>query len=268
MPLLLFFLCLFCFTSASAQDYIPRPHCGTHHTFLKDKNNSSQSIQFRPELTHQFLSPSGRFLIHYDISGPNAVPLKDENGNSIPDYVDSAAIYCDYAYAVEVLEIGYRPPPKDTVWGEAYDVYLMDNIQGTYIYGITNSDYPVGNYKPEIFTSYITVDNDFSSRDSVQIGKKKQRAFYDTSYNALKVVIAHEFHHAIQLAYTRNNINSLLLEMSSTWMEYRVYPELRVYEEFLPPLFKNLSQFFFHYPSHSCIFILSLPDAFPIYLYL
>lgn len=247
MPILLLFLCLLCINQASAQNYIPRPHCGTHEHLLKNQKHIhfGQSISVRPALSQKFLSPSGRFLIHYDISGPNSVPLLDADGNSVPDYVDSTAAYFDYAYQVEVAEIGYRPPPVDTVDGATYDVYLEDNLGGNYTYGVTYSEFINDNASPVTSTSYISIDNDFSSRDTVQFGKQKQRAFYDTSYNALKITIAHEFHHAIQFGYAFTQVNSLIYEMTSTWMEYRVFPDLRVYEEYLPLLFKNTTQYIF-----------------------
>ncbi|MES2764588.1 MAG: MXAN_6640 family putative metalloprotease [Bacteroidota bacterium] len=228
-------------TTTSAQD-IPRPHCGNAYTSFKS-GRSILSVQSRPELSEKFLSPSKYFLIHYDISGPNAVSLKDENSNGVPDYVDSAAAFFDYAYQVEVNEMGYRPPPKDNAVDSEYDIYLADKIAGieTYLYGRTESETDIGVGA----SSFIIVDNDFSSRDSLLINNKKYPAFYDTSYAALKATAAHEFHHAIQLGYRSSLSSPFLLEMTSTWMEYRLYPDTKAYEEFLPSLFQNLSRFTF-----------------------
>src|SRR5437879_2831920 len=55
------------------------------------------------ELRDSLLSPSGRFLIHYDSTG---------NPDSVTDiaYVRRAAEEADSAYEFEVGELGYDPP--------------------------------------------------------------------------------------------------------------------------------------------------------------
>jgi hypothetical protein len=244
MPLLLVVLFIFCFNATFAQHPDSHVHCGTSYVLEQNLLKAQSGLSLmdeRPQLTHQHFSPSGFFLIHYDTQGPNAVPLRDNDGNSVPDYVDSTAYFLEYSYQVQVVEMGYKAPPKDHAVDSAYDVYLVDNIQGRYFYGVTSPEFLPGS----VIRSYIRLDNDFSSRDSIVTSSgRKQRVFYDTSYTALKVTAAHEFHHAIQLGSYGNMapVNSIP-EMTSAWMEYRVYPEIRTYEEYLPSLFKSLPSY-------------------------
>ncbi|HYF03667.1 MAG TPA: MXAN_6640 family putative metalloprotease [Patescibacteria group bacterium] len=250
MPFLLFFFFASFLTVATAlaDEHEPRIHCGNAHlTPGKLKSLRAQGILTRPDLQQRHFSPSGRFLIHYDITGPNAVSVKDENSNSIPDYVDSAAAIFDYVWRVEIEEIGYRPPPQDTVSGAAYDIYLIDNLNGQYIYGLAYPDEEIRGSNPVRSTGYIILDNDYSERDSVMRNGRKTRAFADTSYVALKISAAHEFHHLVQFGYRSSPETSgaVIGEFTSTWMEYRVYPQYAVYEEFLPSLFRNLAEFTF-----------------------
>jgi hypothetical protein len=87
-----------------------------------------QDTSLRPSLQKQFASESGKFLIHYDLSGTNAVDQTDTDANGVPDYVDSVAFYFDEAFKLESDETGYHQPPADKGNGGslAYDVYLVE----------------------------------------------------------------------------------------------------------------------------------------------
>ncbi len=194
-------------------------------------------------MQHTYRSPSGKFAIHYDRTGPHAVPAADNNGNDIPDFVDSAAAFFDISYTVEVVEMGYLPPPDDMNQSGTpeYDVYLRDVGQENGTYGYTFPDpFRIGSGGINgRYTTYIVIDNDFSSSDRYN----NRPVFYETGYKALKVTAAHELHHAIQIGgYGRNDGFNIFHEMSSTWMEYRVFPDVRDYRQYLPRLFGNLAE--------------------------
>jgi len=175
-----------------------------------------------------YLSSSGKFLIHYDTIGKNAVPLQDNDNNGIPDYVDSAAYYFDYAYKVEVDSMGYAAPAPDNGWGgsDAYDVYLLNvgdyKYNSSPYYGITQSDFQINKTRKfPCYTSHITIDNDFSPLDSIlNLDSTRQQTYTEFVIACLKITAAHEFHHAIQYNYgVPTPSTPSLNEMTSTGME-------------------------------------------------
>lgn len=54
----------------------------------------------RPEREFTHISPNGHFTFYYDTSGTHAIPLIDQMGNGIPDYIDSAAVIFDHVWDV------------------------------------------------------------------------------------------------------------------------------------------------------------------------
>jgi len=177
-------------------------------------------------------SPDGYFTIHYDLTGSEAVPPQDGNANGVPDYVERIGQYCDSSRACILGNLGYLPPPIDTTMGgdDKYDVYL-ESIFG---YGMTVPEHP-GDSVWNDYTSYIAIScrmdfgiysNDDPDGDTI---------------GAQKVTCAHEYFHAVQLAYN-NNLTEYrwLMEASSTWMEEVAYPEVNDNHNYLP--------YFFSYP--------------------
>src|SRR4030067_2547121 len=86
-------------------------------------------ILTRPAMQHQWGSPDGLFLIHYDTEGPFAVyhPEEDENPvDGVPDYVNRVADYLYLSHQMIVFNLGYDSPPSDGQEGgdSRYDIYL------------------------------------------------------------------------------------------------------------------------------------------------
>jgi hypothetical protein len=184
----------------------------------------------RPDIQKQYDSPSGLFKIHYDTAGPEVVPLQDDDNDSVPDYVERIAVYCDSAYATFVNHLGYYPAPTDNLAGgdDKYDVYLMA-IAG---YGVTYPDRP-GDSAWNDFTSYIGIHNNFyfplNPNDDPE----------GDSIGAQKVTSAHEYFHAVQLAYEYDfSDNHWLMELSSTWMEEVVFSGVNDNYAYLPSFFR------------------------------
>ncbi len=250
----LILLSLFLGESLLAQDdtdeTYPGSKCGTFQTsrFQPDKKKRNDNIlNSRPNLQMQLASQSGLFLIHFDTTGHNAVPVRDDNKNGISDFVDSALIFIDYVYDVEVNQMHYLKPKTDNGVGssDAYDIYLVNigdggtNGEGLYGYTDTEDEYSSTYNRPK-FTSYIVIDNDFSQRDSTNSSNgTKYRTFNDTGFTALKITLAHEYHHAVQFAYGQDYTSPCLNEMTSTWMEYRLVPYTRDYLQYVRLLFRN-----------------------------
>ncbi len=195
-----------------------------------------------------YISPGGNFLIHYDIKGEHAVEIIDENNNGIPDYVDSVAYYADFAYQQEVVEMGYYSPlPEPGGSSDLYDIYLYELGEGPRLYGLTQSDkripLEIGDKGHEKYYSFIAIDNDYSPKDSVTSNGKRVKSYKTDGYEALKVTLIHEFHHAIQFTYGELSFGSLFAELTSTFMEYRVFPEIKDYYQYVDYLFESLYKY-------------------------
>ncbi len=247
---------LFVFTIAINEIYSCEELDCNHYAATKCINPFSNRVEhkkyqeklleddIRPQRKYSIISPSGYFLIHYDTEGEHKVDAKDSNNNGIPDYVDSTAYYFDYVYQIEIEELKYKIPLKDTLGGnDLYDIYLTQLCrEKDAIYGFTGLDYETSiNDKLIQGVTYIYVDNDFSPTDSVIVGNgKKAPAFFTKGYDALKITAAHEFHHAIQYAYGLPVISSASLnEMYCTYMERIVYPETKDYYQYVNDLMTN-----------------------------
>ncbi len=192
----------------------------------------AKTLLEEPKRQKKLISPSGHFTIHYDTSGYNAVPLEDLSGNGIPDYVDSAAVFLDHVWDVEINQLGFAPPPDSS--GQPVKSYPIYFTNFSY-YGLTSFDLSedIAALPGDNYTSYIEIDNDFSSS-----------GFYTHGLNALRVTCAHEFNHAIQLGYefrVQNNsfVDAWFMEMTSTWLEDFVYNGVNDYYQYLSKFFRD-----------------------------
>ncbi len=182
----------------------------------------------RPRLAFSVLSPSGHFRLHYDLEGREAVDPTDDDGNGTPDYVDRAAAIADSAWELEIVQLGYRPPPVDVGagGGDEIDIYIID-LGRSQNYGIT---YPTtsGATGP----SFFEIDNDFANpiygSTFACPGNSGTREI-----DALRVTIAHEFFHVIQFGYYQGVDGRWWQEASATWMEDVAYPALDDYLQYV-----------------------------------
>lgn len=235
--------------------------CGT---FNPDKLKAEQKriekgekvLGSRREMQKTLETSGKNFLIHYDVTGPNRVPPADLNTNGVPDYVDSCAAFMEYAWQQEIVVMGYPAPPSDNGAGgsDAYDIYLIDmGPQG--FYGLTNQDFRTGGTTEQpLFASYIEMDNDYSTGDSVN-GSRAYTAF---GYEALKITAVHEFHHAIQFGnygVNREAYDVMLYEMFSTWLEFRLFPETKDYLNYVRNIFLNPQEYRFGRRESAYIYI-------------
>ncbi len=177
-------------------------------------------VKARPDAQHYLLSPSGHFRVHYDTEGVNAVSRKDADANGIPDYIDLTLAILDSTWVLEIEQLGYKPPPSDNGLGggDEYDVYVVELGVGRSYYGFT---YP-GTAGITTY-SHLEVDNNFTDP-----GYKQTRGL-----DALRVTIAHEFHHALQFGYYAKFDGSWWQESTSTWMEEVAYPHIDDYLQYL-----------------------------------
>ena len=223
--------------SVRAPDQLPavyresgeRAVCGTPHLVqamsaapelsAEYRTRLGKLAQRRPDVQHNLLSPSGRFRVHYDTQGVNAVSPTDDDANNIPDYIDLTMAVLDSIWVLEIEQLGYNPPPSDNGLGggDEYDAYVVE-LNGSY-YGFA---YPQ-TAGATTTHSYLEIDNDFTDP-----GYKQTRGL-----DALRVTIAHEFHHAIQFGYYAKFDGSWWQESTSTWMEEVAYPHIDDYLQYL-----------------------------------
>lgn len=179
--------------------------------FTPGQKSVLQKIFAPPVTQKNVATPSGFFRVHYDTSGINAIKY---DLKLLLEAIDSS-------YNYEVKYLGYPPPPRKS--GE-YNIYIQ-NIGN--MYGYTETDG---------VTSFIVLDNDFSSTATRGI-------------NGARVTIAHELHHAIQLGnYTFAEKDIFFHELTSTAMEEFVFDSINDYYYYMDSYFNDTDLSF---PSHN-----------------
>lgn len=171
---------------------------------------------FRPNLDTSYVSLSGFFRIHYDTAGGEVVPLQDDNGNLVPDFIERTGVYLDSAQSI-YQDLGYLPVPTDgTTGGDClYDVYMTAISAYGATFAEQAADSPWNDY-----VSYIYLHRNF-------YGFPPNQDPEGDTIGAQKVTCAHELHHAVQLAYDYDYDNNLWwMEETSVFMEDVVFPEV------------------------------------------
>jgi hypothetical protein len=201
-------------------------------------------------MQRSIISLKNLFRIHFNTSGTDSVDNMDSNNNSIPDYIDSVAFYFDYTYDIEVNKLGFIPPLTDSLRGgdNLFDIYvfnLIDSISDKSVYGWTEGEDIITNDSLLRIISCIFIDNNYSSTDSITYSNQRKAPAYKTSgINGLKITSAHEFHHAIQYSYLKPTHGTKEFEeMTSTWIENYIYPDINDYFQYLPELFQKINEF-------------------------
>ncbi len=176
-----------------------------------------KTLSQRPERETSFVTPSGYFRVHYNLSGTEA-PAYDLN---------ELAIALDSSYNFEVNYLGYIPPPSDKGAGgdDKYDVYIVNRgSHGSGDYGYTQFEEEVA---PGKYSSFMVIDNDYLG-------------YYSEGIEGARVTVAHEFHHAIQAgSYIWRDQDRYFYELSSTAMEEFVFDHVNDYYAYMDDYFRN-----------------------------
>jgi hypothetical protein len=184
------------------------------------------------------------FCIHWVDSTSDAPPLADSNGNGVPNYVETMSETFEHVYAVENVELGWRPPNSDGSRGcpsgagpgcqGKTDVYIAD-LGGRGIYGYSAPDPDQRSYSQ---AAYLVMDNDYSA---AQFPK-----YEGDPLQPMQVTAAHEYNHVLQFGYDTAQ-DTWMFESTATWMEDRVYTDVNDYLQYLKPwsqiTFVPLTQF-------------------------
>jgi len=189
----------------------------------RDRELLSALSSARPQTQQLIYSANRNFALHYDITGPDAVPTIDRDGNGTPDYIDSAALWLEYARRVEVDEYGYLAPPPDNGGpGPEIDVYFQ-NLSPNGLYGFAAPE----NITSNTATGYLVLDNDYTE------------SLYESNGMAgVRVTSAHELHHLIQFGSYRYDLTqATVYEATSVWFERQLHPLIPDYEPYLRALF-------------------------------
>lgn len=178
----------------------------------KQKSVLAALVQ-RPTTDTSFVSPSGKFRIHFNKTGSNAP------GYDLKEFAKAA----DSSYSYEVNILKYPAPPADNGLGgdDRCDIYIQNLGYGNY--GETVMDENDKSQGP----SFITIENDFAG-------------CYTSGIIAAKVTIAHELHHAIQMGnYIYRPQDVFYYEITSTAMEEFVFDEVNDYYSYINSYFLN-----------------------------
>jgi hypothetical protein len=191
----------------------------------------------RPVRQKSRVSPSGRFRVHYDTTGVESPALLDPSHQRIPNtheaYVDSVVYYLEFVWKMLIDSRGYGTPYPDGMegGGPEYDVYLGD--LGFGFSGITSWDpaQPIGNGANKRYATFTELDNDF-------------RDVRTKGMDGLKITIAHEFFHAIQLGsygiWTNvRNSDFYFYELTAVWVEDELFDDVNDYYFDLPQYFQQ-----------------------------
>ncbi|MDP2037102.1 MAG: hypothetical protein Q8L04_06935 [Ignavibacteria bacterium] len=178
----------------------------------KQKSVLAALVQ-RPTTDTSFVSPSGKFRIHFNKTGSSAP------GYDLKEFAKAA----DSSYNYEVNILKYPAPPADNGLGgdDRCDIYIQDLGYGSY--GETVMD---ENDKSK-GTSFIKIENDFAG-------------CYTNGIPAASVTIAHELHHAIQMGnYIFRGQDEFYYEITSTAMEEFVFDAVNDYYSYINTYFLN-----------------------------
>lgn len=207
--------------------------CGLHlvntlafnlNSFTGEQRQNLELLLQRPSTTNSIISPSGKFKIHWNLSGPHS-PSYDPN--LLAQALDSV-----YRYQIEFL--GYDFPPGDSVYNpngshggdNKYDFYIQ-NLSGLYGYTQFEIEIIPGSNR---YTGFSVIDNDFAG-------------YFTSGINGARVTVAHEFHHAIQVGnYIFRPNDVYFYEITSTAMEEFVFDTINDYYAYMSDYFMNPSR--------------------------
>jgi hypothetical protein len=173
---------------------------------------------YRVAETPPYDTPQGHIRVHYvaDPADPAAPALTATRVAGVPDWVVSAGELAEDAWVRETA-LGFPAPPADDGDGAErggdarYDLYVCDlGAAGAGELAATVSDPPDSGF------SYVVVDDDYAPKEVAPLTT--------SGVEQLRVSVAHELFHAIQLGESRGRLPEWLAEATAVWMEGEVAP--------------------------------------------
>jgi hypothetical protein len=201
--------------------------------FSFEKQQLLKSLVDRPILDTSIVSPSGFFRIHFNLTG-NTRPNYNPSVSAIQN-AQEVAIAADSSFNFEVNYLGYPPTPSDNGGGgdNRCDIYITD---ASGAYGFTTADQPLGD---ERYTTFIQIHYSFEG-------------FPTEGLNAMRVTVAHEFHHTIQMGnYILRFSDVFFHELTSVSMEEFVYDDVNDYYFYMGHYFNHPEKAFGTNPGYT-----------------
>ena len=175
---------------------------------------------------HSFCS--AHFCIHWVTGDPqppernDMPPLASDDGDDIPDYVQTMSQVFENVFAVENVQMNWREPTPDGTRGgdmNKVDVYIKQlGNQG--IFGYSTPD---PGQETNSQAAYLVMDNDFSHAEYPR---------YTDPLAPMQVTAAHEYNHVLQFGYDVLQ-DAWMFESTAVWMEDRVYDDVNDYVSYL-----------------------------------
>lgn len=163
-------------------------------------------------------TPQGHVRVHYvaDPADRDSPALASTRVGGVPDWVVAAGEAAELAWARETA-LGFPPPPPDDGDGAErggdarYDLYVCDLASHDLgELAATVADPPGSGF------SYVVVDNDYAPAEV--------KPLTTAGAEQLRVTVAHELFHAIQIGQARGRLPEWLAEATAVWMEGIVAP--------------------------------------------
>jgi len=176
----------------------------------------------RRDLPESYITPEGNFKIHYTNSGVNAV-------DSV-EYVYEVGKAAEHSYSLLMDTLGFDPPPVDNIDGEQIDIYIIE-YSGRYYANTYLESKNKETSREYDYISYMEIDNNYN-----------ETSYSTQGLDGMRVTVAHEFFHMVQLGYNYFQSGNLpgmvsgdtfFLEWSSVWFEEVAYPEINDYWQYL-----------------------------------
>ncbi len=188
-----------------------------------EKPGNLNEILARPSM--QTSKAAGGFRVHYDTAGIDAAAMLDSLNRRIPgsadEFADSVLVILAGTHQLQTEQLAYDPPQADGDLGgtDEYDIYVLELGN---LYGYTTPDAAID--PGDTSTTFVTIDNDFSFVTPAS----------NKGMPALRVTIAHEYQHSIQMGrYSYWYEDAYLYEISATWMEEVAYTEVNDYYNYI-----------------------------------
>ncbi|MFA4838332.1 MAG: MXAN_6640 family putative metalloprotease [Candidatus Neomarinimicrobiota bacterium] len=198
-----------------------------------------KALYTRPSLSNEYVTPEGHFRIHYTMTGYDAVSTTVTNSRNVPDYVWEVGIAAERSYSLLIDTLGFDPPPSDNgMDGVEIDIYIKNWAGSAYAWTYPEDEVTATSRQYD-YTGYTIIDNDYA-----------EPAYNTNGLDGMRVTVAHEFFHIIQMGYNWWENNGLIgvddemgdayfLEWCSTWFEERAYPEINDYFGYLSDFFND-----------------------------
>lgn len=162
---------------------------------------------------------TAHFRIHYSTNGGNVIYQWPNTS-----YRDAVMAACEASWSYIHVTKTWPAPPSDGAAGGGsglIDCYV-DALSG--VYGWTMAENPAGGGYPDDWTAYFVIDNDYAGFG------------YADRTVPMKVTVAHEYHHVVQMGMKANGAG-WFMENTSTFIEDEVYDSINDNYQYMPCYF-------------------------------